>query len=83
MYEERNLVSMIQLQLRISKFFVGFFSWKLSKLLKDSLFNSGKSTRIEETRVFNFTINEYIYEFEYFYFNLFRSNVCRFVSIVS
>lgn len=50
---------------------------------KDSLFNYGKSTRVEETRVFNFTINEYIYEFEYFYFNLFRSNVCRFVSIVS
>lgn len=25
---------MIQLQLRISKFFVGFFSWKLSKLLR-------------------------------------------------
>lgn len=49
---------------------------------KDSLFNSGKSTRVEETRVFNFTINEYN-EFEYFYFNLFRSNVCRFVSIVS
>lgn len=83
MYEERNLVSMIQLQLRISKFFVGFFFVEAFETFKkDSLFNSGKSTRVEETRVFNFTINEYN-EFEYFYFNLFRSNVCRFVSIVS